>query len=40
MWPNTSPASADFLMSDPQWGFITDQGHTDLESMPQNWDWT
>ncbi|KAH0340319.1 hypothetical protein KCU81_g6854, partial [Aureobasidium melanogenum] len=40
MWPNTSPASADFLMSDPQWGFITDQEHIDLESMPQNWDWT
>ncbi|KAG9558488.1 hypothetical protein KCU71_g10169, partial [Aureobasidium melanogenum] len=39
MWPNASPASTDLLMSDPQWGFITNPGNIDLESMPQNWDW-
>lgn len=40
MWPNASPASTDLLMSDPQWAFVTNQGHIDLESMPQSWDWT
>lgn len=40
MWPSASPASTDLLMSDSQWGFITGQGHVDVESMPQTWDWT
>lgn len=39
MWPNASPASTDLLMSDPQWGFVTDQEHVDLESMAKSWDW-
>ncbi|KAI5243287.1 hypothetical protein E4T42_07401 [Aureobasidium subglaciale] len=40
MWPNASPASTDLLMSDSQWGFMTDPGHVGLESLPSNWDWT
>ena len=40
MWPNASPASTDMLMSDPQWAFVMNQGHVDLESMHQSWDWT
>ncbi|CAD0097214.1 unnamed protein product [Aureobasidium vineae] len=40
MWPNTSPASTDLLMSDPQWALVMNQGHFDPESVPQTWDWT